>query len=163
MGTPTYTALATTTLTGSSLEVLFNSIDQSYSDLVLVVQGYTSNNTYLNVIFNDDTSASYNHVYMAGSGSGSASSFANLSRVPMNYYKSTDLGAIPFISIMHIANYSDAGSRKPIISQYGQVTSHVETAASMWTTLDAITSIKLYPSAGSIDADTVLTLYGIEE
>ena len=63
MATPTYIALATTTLSSAVGSVTFSSIPAGYRDLVLVAEGLTSGATSnVRMQFNSDTGNNYSLV-----------------------------------------------------------------------------------------------------
>ena len=65
MATNTYTSLFTSTATGSQSTITFNTIPQTYTDLVLVIAGNTASITTA-LRFNNDTGSNYSRTGVRG-------------------------------------------------------------------------------------------------
>jgi len=67
----TYEKIVSTTLGSAAADVTFNSINSTYTDLVLVssILGVTSQSYSPRVRFNSDTTSNYSVTYMYGTGS----------------------------------------------------------------------------------------------
>jgi hypothetical protein len=156
MATPTYTALATTTLGSAVSNVTFSSIPGSFRDIVLVYSGTLSGLGNLRLQFNSDTGSNYSYVYAEPSGSGASS----LTGVFLG-----DGGTTQGVVIGHIMDYSATDKHKTVLSRANRNDSgsqNVQMWANRWANTSAITSIKVYTNSPNISAGTVLSLYGIE-
>ena len=157
MATPTYIALATTTLGASASSVTFSSIPAGYRDLVLVIGGALSVGDVVYYALNgDETAANYSYVRMYGDGSSTASSAATGVRSIINMY--TNRGS-------HVIQIMDAGAsdkHKTVISRSSTADVLVMAFASRWANTNAVTSIKIQPASGLLVSTTTLSLYGIE-
>ncbi len=69
MATPTYDLLASTTLATAASSVTFSSIDQSYGDLIIIVNALGSTTLEARIRLNSDSGSNYNSVRMSGNGS----------------------------------------------------------------------------------------------
>jgi len=65
MPTPTYEPVATVTATSGGSILVMDSIPQTYTDLVLVVNGNTTNDDEFRLRFNNDSGSNYSGVYMS--------------------------------------------------------------------------------------------------
>jgi hypothetical protein len=76
MATNTYVALDTQTLGSAAASVTFSSIPQTYTDLVLVINGYSINDVDWRFRMGNgsiDSGSNYSGTYMYGDGSGASS------------------------------------------------------------------------------------------
>jgi len=158
----TYVALATNTLSSATASVTFSSISGAYTDLVLVINGKITINAEVPVIeFNADTGANYSFTRLAGNGTTASSARSTgVAYIPpvWNIYWNN---ANPGTAIMNIINYSNTTTYKTVLSRGSEAASSVQTVVGLWRNTAAITSIKVYGSAGNLDTGMTLTLYGI--
>ena len=114
----TYTSIATYTVTGSTLaSYTFTSIPQTYTDLVLVMQGGdtpVANNQYFRV--NGDSGSNYTYVTVQGNG-GAYSPATNTNYLTATtagrfaWYASPDSTTNYWIGKVHFLNYSKRSSK----------------------------------------------------
>lgn len=170
----TYEPLATTTLTGTSGSVVFSSISQTYTDLVLIVaarDSRTETNDGFGIQFNSDTSSSstnYSDTYLYGYSS-STNSGRNTSVRQINVHQVTaatygDDNYYP-TTVVRIGNYSNSNGYKTLINR-GGVVDELYFATGTWRNTAAITSITIWPgyngSGYTFYAGSTFTLYGIK-
>jgi hypothetical protein len=161
----TYTPIASITLGATAASVTFNSIPQTYTDLILV-SSVTQNTSYnnLNARFNSDTATNYSATWLTASGgtvfSGRASS---ISAAYLSAYAAPGTTAGNFMCTSHIMNYSNATTNKTMISRAGNpgTGTDVEMVVSLWRSTAAITSITLSLGANSFVSGSTFNLYGI--
>jgi hypothetical protein len=156
----TYTELATQTLGTAASSVTFSSIPQTYTDLVLVINGLgvASDSLGVNMTFNGVTT---NRSYTRLQGNGStASSLRSTNDPAIGVLGNSEGGNV----IANIMNYSNTTTFKTILTRYnssdagdGRVGSYV----SLWGSTAAITSIVLSFTSGDIAAGSTFSLYGI--
>ncbi len=161
MPTPTYTALATRTLTGTASSVVFSTIPATYRDLILVCSG-TSSNTAVNSIFvrfNSDTGSNYPFVAMNGSSGGASSNTSTLTGAIAGLTISSSVNA----NIAQIMDYSATDKHKTVLSRNNSVgESYVRAVASRWANTAAITSITCVIDTGaSFNSGSTFSLYGV--
>ena len=164
----TYTPIATQTLTTSSATITFSSIPQTYTDLVLIINGGTASqgdNVWLR--FNSDSGSNYSFTELRGNGStaasarGSNQTFASLS---------SSIGGAPTLGqnfIANVMNYSNTTTNKTVISRVNQPdgsTSYPGVGAyvNLWRSTSAISTVLIGRTGGGnlLDGST-FTLYGI--
>jgi len=153
----TYTPIATQPISSNTASVTFNSIPQSYTDLVLIVSG-TATTSFGDcpIRFNDDGSSAYSDIIMYSSGSTAGSGRHVNQTFPRGWYY-----AQPFTNIYNIMNYTNTTTYKTIIGRSNTNTSETEAAVAMWRSFNAITSITVFPDGASFASGTTVALYGI--
>jgi hypothetical protein len=164
MPTPTYTALANLTLTGTDSEVVFTSIPSGYRDLILIIGNMTStaaNTLYCRV--NGDTGSNYGYMLALGTGSvtdsfGSTSTAAGLL-----------LGAgagIPSgtgtTCVAQFLDYSATDKFKTALSRFSNSAGEASMQTSRWASTTAINSLTLRVSpSGSFQSGSTFSLFGV--
>ena len=157
MPTPTYTPLATITLTGSATTVTFSNISTSaYKDLVLVYAGTATGGGDVVLSFNSDTSNTYPNVQMFGNGSSAISSaftrtgvFVCFASVNQHNWQAS------------IMDSSATDKHKTVLSRYNVPTSETSAEAGRWPSTSAITSIAARITSNSFASGSTFSLYGI--
>jgi len=167
MTTNTMVALRSTTLATSQTSVTFSSIPQTYTDLVLVAQEYTTGTPTaygITVQFNGDTGSNYSNTLMSGNGSSAASSRATNKIGAWIGYESYSANWTNIVT--NIQNYSNSTTYKTLITRYSVASNYVAAGTSLWRNTGAISSITvLSTDFGSAStpfvAGSTFTLYGI--
>lgn len=157
MPTPTYVALATTTLGATASSVTFSSISGSYRDLVLSVDYDPTANGVFNLTFNG-ASTGFNRVRMfGGSILGAYSDATTDSNV--GEYKTTDTKNSILIQVM---DYSATDKHKTSLIRSTGL-DRVMAYAQRWANTDAITSLTVTTSGAALfGTGSTFSLYGIE-
>lgn len=154
MATPTYVALATTTLTSAAASITFSSISSSYRDIVAVLNAPSAGGAQ-RMYFNGDTS-NVTMVAMYGYPPNSTGSYTDTGIYDTTGTTGTRLG------IFHIMDYS-ASNHKTVLYRYEFNAVTTMAAAARWASTAAITSIVFdKPFGGSYPVGTTISLYGIE-
>lgn len=170
MPTPTYTALATTTISVAASAITFSSIPAiGFRDLILVMQVRSSraaSDDDLFAQFNSDTGSNYSYLRMVGR-SGGASSASNINGTNAN-----DLGQIPGLSatagqfassILQVMDYAETNKHKTTLTRTDAAGSTDVTGAhaGRWANTTAINTVKVYPRLGMFVAGSTFSLYGV--
>lgn len=160
MPTATYIALANLTLTGTDAEITFASIPNSYRDLVVVVNADGTQQTDFFLRLNGDTGSNYNTVRMQGNGTtASGATTANQTGARLN--GSADIMTdFSFNAVINIMDYSVTDKQKSVLSRTNS-SAGVDTTAARWANTNAVTSVTVYPAAGSFDVGSTFALFGI--
>lgn len=163
----TYTAIATSVLSSASGSITFSGIPQTYTDLVLVIQGAASTDITIRLRFNGDTTSSYNRTYF-GSYNGGNSSGSDGGAT--SFYASdpgTAFGTNNAATILHIQNYTSSAYHKSMLmlttgqDTYQSVGNFI--SGGIWANIAAITTMQIFIAGGyTFNAGTVLALYGIK-
>jgi len=153
----TYVALATTTLSATASSVTFSSIPASYRDLVLVAQVPNhSGVAQVYLRYNGDSGANYTNVYMRGIGSAAQSGSDSLT---INYL--FNYAPVNAVAVTQIMDYSATDKHKTLLTRTNMPSSATVAYASRWADTSAINSIEVFTNAGTLNAGSVLSLYGI--
>jgi len=162
VATPTYELLDSTTLASAASSVSFTSIDQSYGDLVLVVEAESTQATP-KLRFNSDSGSNYSYVDMQGISSGNT----NSSSGTLDYLRIqvANIKAAPSLFIVQIMDYSATDKHKSSLSRTSADetdATRVGAVAGRWANTSAITSLAIEASvAQTFDTGSSFYLYGI--
>jgi hypothetical protein len=154
--TATYSLIQSQTTSGSSTTVItFSSIPQTFTDLVLVVNGAAvSGGPDLKYTFNSDTGSNYARIAFYGSG---AAAFVardiNQTGTNTGY-----LGTSNTTNILNVPDYSNTTTYKNIVGRIGGGNAYLGT----WRSTAAISSITLTTVSSSYASGCTFKLYGIE-
>lgn len=160
MPTATYEPIATVTATSGSSILVMDSIPQTYTDLVLIVNGNTSVDDEFRLRFNSDAGSSYRVLFVYGNGS----------TVTQAQYTSTDYAQMGGIyatgtrtgsNIINIFSYSNTTMNKTVVSTANSG-NYIQFRNNTWRSTSAITRIDAYVAGGTFTNPTTLTLYGIK-
>jgi hypothetical protein len=151
----TYEAIATQTLGSAAATVTFSSIPQTYTDLVLVINGKTSIAGGTTLELNGDTGSNYSFTTLLGDGSAASSARGT---APFMFYLDTD----PSLSVLQFMNYSNTTTYKTALLRNNN-SLYVFTRSILWRSTSAISSMLI----SSTNSNTYLTgttfsLYGIK-
>jgi hypothetical protein len=169
----TYEPISTQTVGTAVATVTFNSIPQTYTDLVLVSSTYYSASAAMRVRFNNDSATNYGFTILGGSnaapGNGSyGGRDSNGSSINvLGYYAGTNsTGNIFAPTVATFMNYSNTTNYKPLLSRSfafdNGTGTDVELFAGVWRSTAAITRVDLLPSSGNFAVGSTFTLYGIK-
>lgn len=157
----TYNSINTTTLSTTQNQVDFNGIPQTYTDLVLVVQGGVTSTQDIWLRFNGLSTSYYSRLRVYGSSGGTISTGVSTNQTEM--ILSTGTVGSYFNIVANIFDYKNTTAFKTVLSRFNS-TNYVATAAGLWfKTPEAITSLSV--KAGSSDtftSGTMFSLYGIK-
>jgi hypothetical protein len=157
MATTTYEPIQTQTLGSATTTITFNSVPQTYTDLIIIVNGTTSGgNGSLNISFNGTGGTAYSDTNLFGDGSSTGS----LRRTSRANITDAILYNTPSMIIYNIMNYSNTTTYKTVLIRAGVAQSEIGTTVGLWRSTDAISSISLVHTQ-NMTAGTTATLYGI--
>jgi hypothetical protein len=157
------TPLMTTTISSAANVnvIYFNNIPQTYTDLILVANASsTGGSPSANLYFNLDTSTSYSHTALYGTGSTTGSDGGGtISAVGAWFLDSNQRNFVA-----HIAGYSNTNIYKTILMRLSTgVFDRVWHRSALWNSKTAISSVVLsMNTSDNFTAGSTFTLYGIE-
>jgi len=154
----TYTPIATTTLGSAQSSVTFSGISQTYTDLVLVINGSSSASGTAIVTYNSDSGSNYSNTGLNGNGS-SASSFGLTSTT---YLVLGEMYNYNCTLINQIQNYSNTTTNKTNLSRANSASNFVQANVGLWRSTSAVSSLQLYVSGANWNSGSTFTLYGIK-
>ena len=164
MPTPTYLPIATYTLPSTTTSITFNSIPQTYRDLVIISnsQNATGSSMGFRIRVNGDTGSNYVAMTLFG-GSSPATAFSGTA--DHAYVNATGTGANRFSNFQFdILDYSATDKHKNLLklSHYFGAIPFVESSNFRWTNTAAITSFTIYTSiASAFNVGSTVSIYGI--
>lgn len=162
----TYSTVATTTVGSAVGSVTFSNIPGSYTDLVIIGSVKLSDNANSSMAFqvNGDTASNYSRTYVRADGttveSGRATSSTSGNFSGGNFRLADSAGNFSPV-IFHMMNYSNPSVNKTFLNRANNSSLGVGASVSLWRSNTAITSITIYPYAGTIDTNSTFTIYGI--
>jgi hypothetical protein len=167
MATNTYDALYTNTVTVATPTVTFNTIDQTYTDLVLVITGRCSNTATgasIQIRANSDSGSNYSQLSINASSSTLLSEqYANTTSFDAGRINTSNGGNTNFgTSIINFQNYRNSTTYKTLIAQ-SSVTNEawpVYETVSTWRNTNAITSLTITCGYDFV-VGTSFSIYGV--
>lgn len=158
----TYEPISTTTLANSTTaEITLSSIPQTYTDLVLVINGKQEVGTTIKLQYNSDTGSNYSQLRLYSGSSVSQDQTNNESTQPfaLGYAYWT------YNIALHLMNYSNTTTYKTTLSRNNNVAQSLTSFYNgMWRSTAAISSIRVLTDNLSVTyftSGTTFTLYGI--
>ena len=160
----TYEPIATTTLGSNASDITFSTIPSTYTDLVLVVNGYLTVDDNVFLQFNGDTGSNYSFTILRGDGSSATSTRdSNKTLLLIDFDKFFNSYTATGNTISSIQNYSNNTTYKTVLTRTNGVTSGATQArVGLWRDTSIITSVKVGVASGNFVAGATFTLYGIK-
>jgi hypothetical protein len=162
VGVSAYTALANITLGSAVATVSFTSINQTYRDLVVVVNAIPSGTINWQMLINNlEDGGRYNQVWMlgAGSGNGSSSSQESVGKFTLDVSGITSSQRVQ--STIHLFDYAQTDKHKSLLWRYDNPAFETVTAAGRFNQTTAVTSIQLRAGTSTWAAGSTFALYGV--
>lgn len=158
----TFSQIASTTLGSAASSVTFSSIPATYTDLVLVLNLFTSATTCNLVInVNGDTGSNYSVTFLSGTG-GSAQSSRSSNQASMNFvWTSASFNNTSASAIVNFQNYSNTTTYKTALGRYNVVAGEVTETVNLWRSTAAISSMEIKTNSNVYAAGSTFNLYGI--
>lgn len=162
----TYVPLGSITLASTATEISFSGFSSSYKDLILVgdfARSGSSNSGYTVCLrFNGDTGSNYSDVAAGGDGFNTSGYSNNYSGTFLRQgYFASDVTVGGFHT--QIFDYSGTSKDKGILTRESRGARGLgpQMYAGRWISLDAITSITVFPNGDAFAAGGTFSLYGI--
>lgn len=163
MPTNTYVALDKVTVGTATGTVIFSSIPQGYTDLVLVMNTIgTSAGGDVQIQFNSDTASNYSSTVLYGTGS-AVGSFrqSSVTSILLDYYAELDTSVSN--RIVSIQNYSNTTTFKTLLSRANNSGRGTDAIVGFYRSTSAITSLNLKLSnSNTFATGSTFSLYGIQ-
>jgi hypothetical protein len=160
---PTYTPIATSTLSSTSAGVTFSTISGSYTDLRLVISAVVTPGTTItgHVQLNGDTASNYSRLNMRGNGSATGTNLNASISVGLPIQTSSGSTSGPCVYTLDLFDYANSTTYKTSLAQTASPEVNVEVSVGSWRNTAAVTSIYAYSSIDSFGIGSTFTLYGI--
>ena len=160
-GVSAYVPLANVTLGSAVQTVSFTSINQTYRDLVVVVNAIPSGTVNWAMLFNnqeDGGTYSYVNIYGTGSSAGSNGS-ASTGRFQLDV--SGILSSNRVQANINLTDYSSTVKHKSVLWRYTNVAYETNATIGRWANTSAVTSIQLRAGSSTWQAGSTFALYGV--
>jgi hypothetical protein len=160
----TYEKIVATTLSSNQTTVTLDSIPQTYTDLVLVVNGKTNGTGGLvaaRIRLNGDSNSNYSRTILYGANDEASSGREiSITSAPIVLGQAADNFGN---AIVNFQNYSNSTTYKTFIARENRSNLVVYTSVQMWRNTNPISSITLTGDGGtSLLINSTFTLYGIK-
>jgi hypothetical protein len=155
MATPTYEPIQTQILVSATSTVTFNSIPQTYTDLILVINGTGGSLQNIHWQANGDTNSNYSHHRMFGDGSSAIAAADNI------YAAFAIFGTSQSTAILQLQNYSKTNTFKSALGR-GSANGYVSAYISLWRSNAAINTLAVKSVTTNFAVGTTFALYGIQ-
>jgi hypothetical protein len=160
MATPTYTALANITLSGTQNIVTFSALPSTYRHFVLAINALGSTTLEARLRLNSDTGANY--IYQRASTSGTVESSQRATGQTQAFLssvaKATSTGSLQLLVEILECNQT---KRKVLIARGNQAQNGSDTIWNIHNLTAAVTSIEIITSTGNWAAGSTFTIYGL--
>jgi hypothetical protein len=161
---PTYDKLATTTLGSTTATITFSSIDQTYTDLILVMScriNASGGNCWVRV--NGDTSSNYAYTGMYNNGATISGAVNGSTNEGLLVGSLLTWDTNESILILQINSYANTTTYKTGSGRGNNPSSSVDRSGSLWKSTAAINSLTIRNSSGnSFLTGSIFTIYGIK-
>lgn len=156
----TYEPIATTTLSSNAASTTFTSIPSTYTDLIIIVQGYMTADENVYLQFNSDTASNYSNTTLGGDASSAFSNrTSNQSKLLVGGLFTSSTGQ----AIHHVFNYANTTTNKTVLTRSDTAGNIVQARVGLWRSTSAITSILIgADSSSNFISGATFTLYGIK-
>ena len=158
MGIPTYTPLATVTLTSSASSVTFSNIPATYRDLIILSNGLsdaTGNEIFAR--FNGDAANNYTFVQVYWASPSALSNSGTNGFAGAGRQQQTN----PASNALMIFDYSATDKHKSMLVRGDINSTYTTMLAQRWASTSVINTIALTPGSGSFVSQATFSLYGI--
>ena len=156
----TYDSIASVTVGTAQNNIDFTSISGSYTDLILVINGFSTlgSGIYCQVGNGSvDTAANYSFTYLFGNGSAASSGRSSSQN---SIYCGDQPSSQGQITTLQFQNYSNTTTNKTILSRGSSASQSAVAVVGLWRSTSAINIIRV--SGNNFGVGTTLTLYGIK-
>jgi hypothetical protein len=159
----TYTPIYSQTITSNTTSVTFSNIPSTFTDLVLKISviSTSTNNNYINLQYNGDTSSNYSTTILSGDGTSALSArFSDRTDFNIDYFAAphTQIGT----RSVQIMNYSNNTTLKTGLVRSDRAGRGTDAMVGLWRSTAPITSIKITHDTAQFAAGSNITLYGIK-
>ena len=159
----TYTPIQSYTVSSSTTQINFNSINGSYTDLILICNfGIAGGTDNMSMRFNSDTGSNYSVTWMAGNGSNAYSGrYSNQTYVLLDNY-SAATASVASVYTIQIANYSNSTTYKTALTRSNTAANATNANVGLWRSTSAITSVTLNTQGNNFATGSTFSLYGVK-
>jgi hypothetical protein len=155
----TYSTIATTSLTSATATINFNSVPGSYTDLVLIIKGNSSQLADSTLRLNNDSGSNYSitRMYTTGNGSVGTDRYTNQNKMLIGDFNTSS----NTVTVLNIQNYSNTTTNKPVLLRSNAPSSILFLTTGLYRSTAAVTSVNIICDVGTFSVGSTFTLYGI--
>ena len=156
----TYTQIASTTVATAGV-ITFSSIPGTYTDLILVVNGFASADGQISLRFNGATT-NYSSTFLTADGTSAGSTRETATTyMQLGYYDRFNTSTNS-TAICQIMNYANTTTFKTVLARMNNTSYGVGASVGLWrATPVAITSVQASAAGNNFAVGTTASLYGI--
>lgn len=149
------TAIATVTLQSAANQVIFNSIPNTYRDLIVVISGSSNGGTSPSLRFNGDSATNYSIVRMAAQTSNAISQGFSAEYISVAFMENVQTTVVA-----QIFDYNQTNKHKTVLGRGGTSTI-VRAELGRWANNAAIHTVNVGMDGGALyNSGTIISLYG---
>lgn len=148
---------------GGAASVTFSNIPQTFTHLQLRGTSSNSNSVDINIRLNGVSTSIYSWHLLAGNGATASS--ANQVSVAQGYVGYADAGTNPASYIVDILDYTNTNKNRVVRTMFGRDNNgsgNVIFSSSLLNSTSAVTSLTVFPGAGTFNQNSRFDLYGIQ-
>lgn len=166
----TFDLLGSTVLTVATAQVDMTSIDQTYTDLFVVIAPTeeTANSNGVRYRFNSNSSSIYEVAYSLATNGSTLSSFGETTTWgATSYYAApdTNTGQNRCLIRLNIFQYANTNVTKTCLFEFAKPTNGIDIGQTLWASTSAISSISFMTTgttSNKLDVGTAIYIYGIK-
>jgi hypothetical protein len=159
-GVSAYVPLANVTLGSNTSNVTFSSINQTYRDLIFVLQASCTGSSAAGFQINSDGSNNYFMMGIAGwSGDFRTDAYNSQPRVSLT--NGTSMSTTVWTNIIQFSDYSTSGSHKGGFYRANNTSDRTIASSFRWGSTSAITTVTFQGNNFPFAAGSTFALYGI--
>ena len=167
MAVSAYEVISATTVSTAAQTVTLSSIPQTYTDLVVVVNAFSSVNSDLYVSFNGDSASNYSRTTLWGDGTSAGSTRIvradGYAFMILTYYGVVTTTQGASVHTLNIMNYSNTTTNKTLLARSSYAGQGVDGTVGMWNSTAAISSMTFdLASTRTFSTGSTFTIYGIK-
>lgn len=162
----TFIPIQTITTSTSPTSITFNSIPQTYKHLCLIGNLNNTASANLKIAINSDTGTSYLYGEILMAGTATMKQYKSLASIYGFGNSEVWTSAMSALEVW-IPNYVTTSLQKPFLYRtsamdYSSLGSQTSTwGGGQWTSTNAITSISIYTTSGTLSNGSNVTIYGL--
>lgn len=160
----TYEVISTNVLGSNTSSITFSSIPQTFTDLVMIINGGDTGAVQPAIRFNGDTGNNYSYQNLTGNGSTAYATFGVNGALIQFGWDAYMTSAYSYLATINVPNYTNSTTNKALLGRSNNRDTGVTASVALWRNTSAITSMTILQSYGSdlFIAGTSFTLYGIK-
>jgi hypothetical protein len=160
----TYEVISKNVLGSNTSSITFSTIPQTYTDLVMIINGGNTDAVQPGIRFNGDSGSNYSRQNVTGNGATAAATAGQNDSLIQFGWDAYLTSAYTYNAVINVPNYSSTNTTKAVLGRSNNANTGSTLTVGAWRSTSAITSMTLLQSYGSglFLTGTTFTLYGIK-